>query len=131
MDQIQRNTNPRARATVWAAGVAGAYTIFLVLSRVLVASRYPGPFWSPYFIVVLGAAVLGAAALWPMLAKAAASEAQRPVVDSVLIYGLGGALAVFVLLLLDQDLQGHVFEALAGFVGKDLVRAAQSASTAS
>jgi hypothetical protein len=44
---------------------------------------------------------------------------------------LGGALAVFVLLLLDQDLQGHVFDALAGFVGKDLVRAAQSASAAS
>jgi hypothetical protein len=131
MDQIQPNMNPRTRAAIWSLGVAGAYAVFLMLSRVLVASRYHGAFWSPYFVVVLGAALLAAAALWPMLAKAASSETQRPVVESVLLYGLGGALAVFVLLLLDQDLQGQVFDGLASFVGKDLVRAAQSAPAAS
>ncbi|WP_099539361.1 hypothetical protein [Caulobacter sp. X] len=110
---------------LWTAGLAGAYLVFLGLARVLVAERLHGPYFSPYFALVLVTTLLAALVFWPVLARAAASSEQRQIVEQVLMYGVGGALGVFLLLLFSRSIDGPMFSHVANFVGRDLVRAAQ------
>lgn len=113
------------RGGLWTAGLAAAYLVFLGLARFLVAARLNGPFLSPYFALVLFTTLLAALVFWPVLARAAASDEQRQIVEQVLMYGVGGALGIFLLLLFTRSIDGALFTQVANFVGRDLVRAAQ------
>lgn len=124
-DQGAKPPRDWRRGGLWTAGVAGAYLLFLGLARFLVAARLHGPFVSGYFAIVVAATLIAILACWPLLARAAANADQRQVVEQVLLYGVGGALTLFLLLLFSRSIDGSLFSHVANFVGRDLVRASQ------
>jgi hypothetical protein len=109
------------QASGWSAWLAITYGGALLVARAIVTYRLGGQFMTPYFGVLIGSALITAAALWPLLAYAAREPVRAFYIQAGIQWGTIGLLAVALVTVLGSTWEDTNLETLARLVARDVV----------